>query len=204
MIPVKICGITNLEDALTCCRLGAAAIGFIFADSKRKVTPEMVYQITRNISPFILKVGVFVNENPLIIKEIMKDCRLDLAQLHGSESPDDGEVLEGRVIKVFRAGYDRIEVKWKTAPIRAVLVDTYSPRDAGGTGTSFDWSMYPDYKTLGFPTILAGGLNDLNIGAAVKIAGPDGVDISSGVEREPGIKDPRKVSRLFREISKIS
>lgn len=197
MIPVKICGITNLEDALFCSRYGAAALGFIFAESKRKVTPAIVFEITKQITPFIIKVGVFVNEDPLVIKEIMRDCRLDLAQLHGKETPDQAEILEGRVIKAFRAGLDQDKEQWRGTAIRGILVDAYSPHAVGGTGTTFDWKIFSEYQELGFPTILAGGLNDQNIMKALETTKPDGVDVSSGIEFEPGKKDLEKVRRFF-------
>ena len=203
MVPVKICGITNQEDALTCQKLGVTALGFVFAPSKRQVNPEKVYQISRQLSPFIVKVGVFVNEDPLRIREILKDCRLDLAQLHGQETPDDCELLGGRVIKVFRAGRDLPGPIWRKAAIRGVLVDSYSSGVAGGTGLTFDWKLAAGYKQLGFPLILAGGLNADNIEAAVRVAQPDGVDLSSGVELGPGHKDPEKIGKLMNGIRGI-
>lgn len=200
MIPVKVCGITNLEDALTCVKYGVSSLGFIFAPSKRQVDPEKVYQISRQLSPFVVKVGVFVDEDPLRIKEILQDCRLDLAQLHGRETPDACEPLEGRVIKAFRVGNDPPDPLWRGAAIRGVLVDSYSPVTAGGTGTAFDWKLAADYKQLGFPLILAGGLNPDNIEAAIRIVQPDGVDLSSGVERAPGLKDAGKIGSLMSRI----
>lgn len=200
MIPVKICGITNLKDALICVQHGVSALGFIFAPSKRQVDPETVYQISRQLPPFIVKVGVFVNEDPLRIKDILKDCRLDLAQLHGQETPDDCELLEGRVIKAFRAGHDLPDPIWREAVLRGVLVDSYSSGSAGGTGMVFDWKLAEDYRQLGFPLILAGGLNADNIEAAVRIVRPDGVDLSSGVELGPGHKDPEKLGKLMNGI----
>lgn len=200
MIPVKVCGITNLEDALICVKYGVSALGFVFAPSKRRVDPEKVYRISRRLSPFIVKVGVFVDEDPLRIKEILKDCRLDLAQLHGNEVPDDCELLEGRVIKAFRAGYDHPDPIWKGAAIRGILVDSYSAVAYGGTGTAFDWKLAADYQQLGFPLILAGGLNPDNIETAVRTVRPAGVDLSSGVEREPGLKDAGKIRNLMNRI----
>ncbi|MGE5607247.1 MAG: phosphoribosylanthranilate isomerase [Bacteroidota bacterium] len=203
MIPVKVCGITNLEDALICVSYGVSALGFIFAPSKRQVDPEKVYQISRQLSPFIVKVGVFVDEDPHRIKEILKDCRLDLAQLHGKEVPDDCELLEGRAIKAFRAGYDHPDPIWKGAALRGILIDSYSAEVAGGTGTAFDWKLAADYRQLGFPLILAGGLNPDNIETAVRAVRPDGVDLSSGVERGPGVKDPEKIAKLMERIRRI-
>lgn len=203
MIPVKICGITNLADALTCVSYGVSALGFIFAESKRKVSIEQAYRISRQLSPLVIKVGVFVNEDPFRVREILKDCRLDLAQLHGEETPDDCEPLEGRVIKAFRTGQDLPNPIWRGTAIRGVLVDSYSPGAAGGTGTAFDLKLAADYKQLGFPLILAGGLNPDNIEAAIRTIQPDGVDLCSGVEWEPGLKDPKKIDQLMSRVKAL-
>ena len=203
MIPVKVCGITNLADALTCVKHGVSALGFVFAESKRRVTLEQVCQISRRLPPFIVKVGVFVNEDPLRIKEILQDCRLDLGQLHGQETPDDCELLEGRVIKAFRVGHDLPDPIWRGAAIRGVLLDSYHKEAAGGTGTAFDWKLAVDYKQLGFPLILAGGLNPDNIEGAVRAVRPDGVDLSSGVEQAPGLKDAGKIAKLMDRVRRI-
>lgn len=200
MVPVKICGITNLEDALCCQKLGVTALGFVFAESKRQVNVEQVYRITKQLSPLIIKVGVFVDEDPHRVKEIMKDCHLDLAQLHGKETPSDCEPLEGRVIKGFRAGQDRPDSIWREAAIRGILVDTYSACSAGGTGKTFDWKLTAEYRNLGFPLILAGGLNPENIEQAIRTVQPDGIDLSSGVELEPGLKDEGKITKLMGRI----
>ncbi len=201
MIPVKVCGITNLEDALTCQKYRVSALGFVFAPSKRRVTVEQVYQISRQLSPFIVKVGVFVDEDPLRIREILRDCRLDLAQLHGRETPDDCELLEGRAIKAFRAGHGHPDPIWREAAIRGILVDSYSSGASGGTGTAFDWKLAADFRELGFPLILAGGLNPDNIQEAIQTVRPDGVDLASGVEREPGFKDPGKIAELMDKVT---
>lgn len=204
MIPVKVCGITNIDDALICVEHGVNALGFVFAKSKRQISPATVYEITRQLPPFVTRVGVFVDEDPLVIRDILKDCSLDLAQLHGSEPVAVTEILPGRVIKTFKAGYelpDHPEVtRWQDTPLRAVLVDTYSAGAAGGTGQPFDWELFKAYRSLKFPLILAGGLNPGNIKRAIQQAHPDGVDLSSGVEKEPGIKEPIKIEALMLEI----
>jgi phosphoribosylanthranilate isomerase len=200
MVRVKICGITNLTDAKNAVNYGACALGFVFAPSKRQVTAAVVRGITRELPPLVTKIGVFVDEDPLVIKELLRDCRLDLAQLHGAETPESCESLEGRVIKVFKAGRDRPDQAWRDAPLRAVLIDTYSAAAAGGTGERFDWKLFGEYRALGFPLILAGGLNPVNIGAALRIAQPDAVDVSSGVEQAPGKKDVTKIKELMEAI----
>ena len=207
MIPVKICGITNLQDALVCIKHGVSALGFVFAESKRRVTAATVYDITRRLPPFVTRVGVFVDEDPWVIRDIMKDCGLDLAQLHGSEPVAVTEILPGRVVKTFKAGNEPAghpEVTiWQNAPLRAVLIDTYSPGAAGGTGQPFDWELFKTYRSLKFPLILAGGLAPGNIKQAIQQAKPDGVDLSSGVEKEPGIKEPSKIEALMREVYRV-
>lgn len=203
MVPVKICGITNLNDALVCQIHGVSALGFVFAPSPRQVTPEQVAEITRQLSPLILKVGVFVDEDPYCIRRIMRECSLDLAQLHGNETPEHCRVLAGRVIKGFRAGRDRPNRKWQGAPLRGILIDSYAAKAQGGTGQVFDWNLVTDYRKLGFPLILAGGLNPENVAAALRCVRPDGIDLSSGVEVIPGIKNPDKIARLMATIRSL-
>jgi phosphoribosylanthranilate isomerase len=200
MIPVKICGITRLKDAFACQKMGVSALGFVFAPSQRQVTVEQVYQITNRLSPFLIKVGVFVDEDPLYIRETMKDCRLDLAQLHGNETPDDCEALAGRVIKAFRVGRDQPNPIWKRAPLRGILIDAFSTSAFGGTGQVFDWNLATAYRKLGFPLLLAGGLNPDNVLAALRRVRPDGIDLSSGVELRPGIKDQEKLAKLMAKM----
>ena len=196
MLPVKVCGITNLADAQSCIEYGAAALGFVMAPSKRRVSPEQVRQISSQLPPWILRVGVFVDEDPLLIKEILNEARLDLAQLHGNEPPEVVELLEGRVIKVFRSDGPRPDPAWRQVPLRGVLVDSGS----GGTGQVFDWRLFKQFRSLGVPLILAGGLNNENIKEAVLTTSPDGVDVSSGVEVSPGIKDPQKVQHFMEQL----
>jgi phosphoribosylanthranilate isomerase len=204
MIRVKICGITNLDDALVAVKYGADALGFIFAPSKRQVNPATVREITRRLPPFVVKVGVFVNEDPQVVKEVIWDCRLDLAQLHGEETPGDCEVLAGRVIKAFKAGKDLPDPVWQDAELQGILLDTYHEGAAGGTGAIFDWNLFQEFRLLNRPLILAGGLNPGNIGEAVRITRPDGVDVSSGVESRPGVKDEVKLREFFRAVRSVN
>ncbi len=204
MIPVKICGITRLEDALACVHQGVSALGFVFAPSKRRITVAEAYEISRKIPPFITKVGVFVNEDPSAVGEILRDCRLDLAQLHGTESQAIADVLPGRVIKAFKAGLDQPDPAWRDLPIRAILIDAFCAGSQGGTGKTFDWNLFEGFRSLGYPMILAGGLHPGNIQTAIETAKPDAVDLSSGVELEPGIKDHRKIGELMNNVRKIN
>jgi phosphoribosylanthranilate isomerase len=200
MIPVKVCGITNIQDALVCAANGVSALGFVFAPSKRRISVAKAYEISRQVPAFITKVGVFVDEDPSVIKEILKDCRLDLAQLNGAEPLIISEILPGRIIKVFKAGLDQPDPAWRGLPIRAVLLDAFSAQAAGGTGQTFDWNLFEGFRVLGYPLILAGGLNPENIQTAILITKQDAVDLSSGVEQTQGIKDPVKIKKLMLNI----
>ncbi len=197
MITVKMCGITNLEDALTCINSGAAALGFVFAASKRQVDPATVAAITRRLPESVIRMGVFVNEDPIIIREILKNCGLDLAQLHGEETPEQAALLKGRAIKAFKAGKDRPGSEWERAGLRAALIDTYCSAAAGGSGRTFDWGLFDHYRNLKVPLILAGGLHSGNLAEAIKHTGADAIDVSSGIELRPGIKDPSRIREFM-------
>jgi phosphoribosylanthranilate isomerase len=199
MLRVKICGITNLEDAALAVRLGVDALGFVLAPSPRQVSPETVRDIVREIPPLVETVGVFVNEAPSRIREIMGFCGLDLAQLHGDESPDDCEALAPRAIKAVRL---RDESSLAAAAayrgkVRALLLDSYVKGRRGGTGTTLDWDLAARGLQLGIPVILAGGLNPGNVGRAVSLVRPFAIDVNSGVEERPGRKSPALMGRLM-------
>lgn len=197
MIPVKVCGITTLEDAKACVKYGAAALGFVFAPSKRQISPERAQKIRQGLPSHIVTVGVFVNETVEVVKEIIQDCQLDLVQFHGDENPDYCRKFQGIAIKAFRAGIDIPEASWTEARLRAVLIDG----STGGSGLTYDWKLFRDYHHLPFPKILAGGLNPENLQEAIQQTAPDGLDVSSGVERAPGYKDPDKVKEFIKIAS---
>jgi phosphoribosylanthranilate isomerase len=205
MIRVKICGITNLEDALLATESGADALGFIFAESPRRISPQEARTIIHHLPPLIKTVGVFVNEEPARIKEIKATCGLDLIQLHGEESPEICQDLMPYSIKAFRIQNDKdlqkIE-KYKGA-VRAILLDTFQKGKAGGTGQTFDWSLAVKAKETDIPLILAGGLGPENIQKAITIVHPYAVDVNSGIEERPGKKDPVLIKRLMEKIKKI-
>ncbi|HOP75706.1 MAG TPA: phosphoribosylanthranilate isomerase [Bacillota bacterium] len=200
MIPVKVCGITTVDDALACVEHGAAALGFVFAPSKRQIWPEQARLIRQNLPSNVVTVGVFVNEAVEVVRSIIRDCRLDLVQFHGDESPEYCRKFQGIAIKAFRAGFDIPEETWAEAGLCAVLIDGAS----AGSGVAYDWRLFRDYHYLPFPKILAGGLNPDNLRDAIRQTVPDGVDVSSGVEREPGRKDPDKVKRFIEIASSCS
>jgi phosphoribosylanthranilate isomerase len=205
MLRVKICGITSLEDASLAVRLGVHALGFVFARSPRQVSPEAVRNIVRGIPPLVQTVGVFVNESPSRVKEIMAFCGLDLAQLHGDESPDDCEALTPRAIKALRLR-DELSLaaaKSYRGKVRAVLLDSYVKGRRGGTGTTLDWDLAARGLELGIPVILAGGLNPGNVRRAVSVVRPFAIDVNSGVEERPGRKSPALMDRLMEIVRNL-
>ena len=206
MIRVKICGITNYHDASNAVKLGVDALGFIFALSPRKITPEKARDIICDIPPFVKTVGVFVNEKPDTIREIIQFCGLDLIQLHGDESPDLCHELMPYTIKAFRPKdeKDLSVIGPYMGKIRALLFDTYSGEKRGGTGKTFDWDLAIKGKEMGVPLILAGGLTPSNIETAVSRVKPFAVDVNSGVEDGPGKKSPVLMKRLMETVKEIN
>jgi len=209
MVKVKICGITTVEDALACVESGADALGFVFyPKSKRAVTPQVVRKITQNLPPFVSKVGVFVNEDPRDILEIMSYANLDYAQLHGDETPEMCEYVgASRVIKAFRLKDDSSvqEVKNYLKVVRAILVDSYSEVSYGGTGRRADINLILKVKEIasGVPLIVSGGLNPENVATVIREVEPYAVDVSSGVEKSPGVKDWEKVKEFVRRAKTL-
>jgi phosphoribosylanthranilate isomerase len=199
MIRIKVCGITNIEDALAAQALGADAIGMVFAKSPRRVEKEQAREIVQALPPFVHLVGVFVDEEKSVIEDIADFCRLTVLQFHGSESPEYCAGFGRLVIKAFRISQreDIERLKPYQGKVSAFLLDTYHPVFAGGTGQAFDWDMAKEAGKIG-PIILAGGLNPDNIEAAIRAVKPYAVDVSSGVEMTPGKKDHDKM-RLFIE-----
>jgi phosphoribosylanthranilate isomerase len=191
-VNVKICGITNLTDARTAVRLGADALGFIFAPSPRRIAPQTARKIIRALPPFVKTVGVFVNEAPASIRKVINDCGLDLVQLHGNESPDLCDELMPYTIKSLRIK-DESSLQSARAyhgKVRALLLDTYSKEKIGGTGKTFDWNLAIKIKKIGIPIILSGGLGPSNIDLAIHTVRPYAVDLNSGIEAYPGKKNP--------------
>ena len=204
MIKVKICGITNLDDANLAIRLGADALGFIFAPSPRRVDPKTARDIIRHIPPFVKAVGVFVDEAPEKIDEIIAFCGIDLVQLHGDEPPEICDRFMPRTIKALRIADESIigSAKVYKGKVKALLLDTYSEKMAGGTGKGFDWEIAVKIRDSGIPIILAGGLGPLNIEEAISRVQPYAVDVNSGVEERPGKKSRHLMEELFERIGK--
>ncbi len=205
-VRIKICGITNLDDALLAVELGAHALGFIFSlQSPRKVEPEAARRIITHLPPFVLTVGVFVDEESAVVRDLAAGVGLDWIQLHGSEPPDYCLSLERRVIKAFRvrdeSSLSEME-KYRDA-VPAFLLDTYKPGQVGGTGETFNWDLARQARKYG-PIILAGGLTPDNISQAIITARPQAVDVASGVEAAPGKKDPEKLRAFFNAIKRVN
>ncbi|HHO48801.1 MAG TPA: phosphoribosylanthranilate isomerase [Desulfobacteraceae bacterium] len=209
-IRIKVCGITRLEDALYAVKAGVDALGFIFhRPSPRYIEPENVRYIIDRLPPFINTVGVFVDKKRSEVEEIIDYCGLDYAQLHGDESPKYCERLlrvaaPCHLIKAFRVGPRTTAEAFVpyTPFVKAFLLDTYDRALAGGTGRSFDWSII---ATLGLarPFILAGGLSPDNVADAVRAARPSFLDVSSGVEESPGVKDHRLISGFVHAVRQV-
>ncbi|MBU0581314.1 MAG: phosphoribosylanthranilate isomerase [Candidatus Margulisbacteria bacterium] len=206
MLKIKICGITNLEDAENAAALGVDALGFIFAKSPRQVEPTLIKEICHSLPPFITRVGVFVDEELDKVNSIAETCGLDAIQLHGQESSEYCQHVHRRVIKALRVKKDtslKILEHYKDI-VCAFLLDAYDPEKPGGTGNTFDWGLAAKaqkaYKT---PIILSGGLNAENIQEALKTLRPDAVDINSGVESAPGKKDYNKMQEIIKIIRNL-
>jgi len=156
-VRVKVCGITNADDALAAVELGADALGFIFASSPRQVTPEQAARIVASLPPFICKVGVFVDRDIGEVRSVMELCSLDMAQLHGSESPAACEALSPRAIKSFAVRDESVLAVLPSYAVAAYLLDTHDAVLKGGTGRTFDWRIAERAAGYG-PVIISGGL----------------------------------------------
>jgi len=201
-VKVKICGITNLADGMAAAAAGADALGFVFYDqSPRRVTAEIAAGFIRELPPFVMKVGVFVNAPEAMVVHAIRECGLNLLQFHGEESPEYCLQFGLMSMKAFRIR--------DAASLQAVLgyhtdawlLDAYTPDKPGGTGETFNWDLAREAQGWGRPIFLAGGLTPENVGEAVWRAQPYGVDVSSGVETAPGRKDHAKV-RAFIQAAK--
>ncbi len=207
VVKVKVCGITNLEDAQAAVEAGADALGFVcYRKSPRFVDAEVIRAIVSELPPFVLPVGVFVNEEQKVVRDLLDRCGLVLAQLHGDETAAYCESLGRPVLKAIRlqsrSDFLALAEFKGRALVRGILVDVFSDAAYGGTGHRVDWNLAAEASQLG-RVILAGGLTPENVGEAMKIVRPYGVDVSSGVEANPGRKDHAKV-RAFIKAAKLA
>ena len=191
---VKICGITSEEDALLATAMGADAVGFVFAPSERQISPDIARDIAKRLPPEVITVGVFRDQAPQRVVEIINGAGLRAAQLHGHETPEDAAYVRQRLpllIQAFSAGDPGLE-RAEKYPADAFLIDSPVP----GSGEVFDWSL-AEGAPSGKRIVLAGGLTPENVTDAIARVEPWGVDVSSGVEKSPGVKDPVKVRKFI-------
>jgi len=201
-VKVKICGITNTEDAQAAVAAGADLLGFVFAEeSPRRVTVAQAAAIARIVPPYVVCVGLFVNAPAELVSEARGACALQLLQFHGDETPEYCRQFGAMSMKAFRVKDAATLQTLPNYPTDAWLLDAYVPGQRGGTGHSFNWDLAVAAVKLGRPVFLAGGLTPDNVAEAVRQVQPYGVDVSSGVESAPGKKDHAKV-RAFVQAAK--
>jgi phosphoribosylanthranilate isomerase len=199
---IKICGITRAEDALAAALAGADAIGLVFYNpSPRAVTTAQARAIIRDLPPFVTTVGLFVDASAAEVNQVLEQVPLDLLQFHGNEPPEFCAGFGRPYLKAIRMrpGLDVAAEADRFGSASGILLDTYSDRQAGGSGETFDWNQVPAH--LGKAMVLAGGLTISNVADAVRQLRPFAVDVSSGVEREKGIKDPDKINAFIQQVT---
>lgn len=198
---VKICGVTRMDDARLAAELGAWAIGFVFwPSSPRFVEPDEARRIVESLPPLVSAVGVFVDQPIAHVEAVAAFVRLSAVQLHGAETPEAARALTRRVIKAIPLGPDGPALPldgWEDA---LVLLDAHDPVRRGGTGRTIDWEQAARLAAIR-PVMLAGGLSPANVGEAVSRVRPAAIDVSSGVEQRPGVKDSRALAALFEAVA---
>ncbi len=198
MVKAKVCGITTPEDALTAANSGADAVGLVFAESPRKLSVKQAREVATTLPDGVLKVGVFVDEEPEEVLRIVREVGLDYAQLHGDESPETVTFLRGEGVKVIKAL--RIQGAGSLAAMDGYeadlfLLDAWSEKARGGTGERFDWEVAKSYGGRG-NILVSGGLTPENVREAIRFFEPYGVDASSSLEDAPGKKNGERVRRF--------
>jgi len=200
-VKVKICGITNIDDAIVCVGCGSDALGYIFYNkSKRYIEPNKAKMIIDSLPFFVFKVGVFVNEEVDKINQIAEELKLNAVQLHGDEDLDYCRKMNYPVIKAIRVDEELNENLQKYSDY-TILLDAKDQKEYGGTGQQFNWDLIPESSRN--KIILAGGVLEINIEEIYNRIKPQAVDLSSSLEKEPGIKDHEKVQSFFRKINKL-
>ncbi|MFH1699712.1 MAG: phosphoribosylanthranilate isomerase [Candidatus Zixiibacteriota bacterium] len=199
MTRIKICGITNYDDALFAVLAGADALGFIFADSPRIISHEEAKNIIQALPPFVNKIGVFIDESIGIITDTIINCRLDAAQIHGEMNIDVLKNLPAPFIKTFRIRDESDLDLIQDSNLSYFHLDTYHSGKMGGTGKQFDWSIAKMASRYG-RVVLSGGLNPENVSRALEIAQPYAVDVCGGVEDKPGKKNHEKIMKFISEV----
>ena len=200
---IKICGIKHRDDALKAVECGADAIGLIFVEkSPRYVSLTDARVIAESLPPFVTSVGLFMNASEETVREALKVVPLNLLQFHGEESPEFCDQFGVPYVKVLRMreNVNVIAFTQEYPNAAGILLDTYHEK-GGGTGESFDWNLIPEDVSV--PLILAGGLTPENVASAVETVKPYAVDVSSGVESEPAVKDHKKIEQFIKEVLRI-
>jgi len=204
-VKVKICGITSVADAASAVEAGADAIGLMFYNgSPRHITLATAKAISRELPPFVLRVGVFVNPGADEVQEAIAAAELNLLQFHGEEPPQFCLQFGVMSMKAFRVRDEESLRALPDYPTDAWLLDAYSPGALGGTGERFDWELAVRAKEFGKPIFLAGGLTPQNVADAVRRVQPFAVDVSSGVESAPGRKDSEKMREFVKAVRACS
>lgn len=195
---VKFCGTTRREDAVAAVEIGADAVGFVFwSRSPRSITPETAREIARVLPPLVWRVGVFVDAPAAEIRAVVEEVGLDLVQLHGDESPEAARELGGRIVKALgRRDADLLSAAERWSEDVLLLVDAVDVARRGGTGELADWATARELARRR-PIVLAGGLVADNVADAVRTVRPYAVDVASGVESSPGVKDRRRMQAFM-------
>lgn len=199
---VKICGITRLEDAEAAVALGAGALGFVFwPKSPRYVDPERARAIVAALPPFVATVGVFVDQPPRLVNGVAARVGLSAVQLHGDEPVDVLDAIDRPIVKALGLGQSMRTEDADAWPSRVrLLIDAHDPDRRGGTGRTVDWDRAAAIARRR-PVLLAGGLQAGNVAAAIRTVRPFGIDVSSGVESSPGVKDHARMQALFEAVN---
>jgi phosphoribosylanthranilate isomerase len=201
---IKCCGMTRVEDAVLAAQLGVDAIGMVFtARSKRCISLAQARAIVHALPPFVSTVALFMDDDASLVRQVLDEVRPTLLQFHGDESDAWCVQFGHPFLKAIAMGGGKAaSPRFHEHPhAAAILLDGHGVGEAGGSGKTFDWRMLP--ADMGCPLILAGGLDAANVSAAIRIAHPWAVDVASGVESAPGIKDAQKLSDFFRAVRKV-
>jgi len=204
MTRIKCCGMTRIDDASLAAQLGADAIGVVLtARSKRRVTIEQAQAIVRALPPFVTSVTLFMDDDATFVREAIEAIQPDLVQFHGAESDDWCAQFGRRYLKAIAMGEGAAALPslHRYPGAAGLLLDGHGLGEAGGSGKAFDWSLMP--RELSQPLILAGGLTPANVAEAIRIAHPWGVDVASGIESAPGIKDAHKLVDFIATVRRM-
>jgi phosphoribosylanthranilate isomerase len=198
---VKICGITNLADALAAVAAGADVLGLNFYEkSPRHVSMKTAAEIANQLPPFVMRAGVFVNADENLVTRAIGECGLSLLQFHGDETPEFCVQFGLMSMRAFRIRDAESLKELPRFQTDAYLLDAYSPEARGGTGEKFNWELAIEAQKFGKPVFLAGGLTPENVADAVRKVRPFGVDVASGVESAPGKKDHAKIQAFIAAV----